>query len=123
MAIRVNLFKSSQEPFCRLLDEHGIEYANHSPSPGVPMASANWLTISEQIANASFWPSLAAVVVAWIRSKASREISVLPKDGRPEVITKNTSIEEVERLLSKSKSLTVFDTAKQSADDAQPGEE
>jgi hypothetical protein len=63
------------------------------------------------LADLSLAPSIAAVLVQWLRSKASRKVILQTKDN--EVIhLEGYSVKEIESLISKASDITVIQTDK-----------
>lgn len=72
---------------------------------GVQMSG---LTV-ELVANATLWPSIAAVIIAWIRAKASRHVTITLDDDR-EIDIRGVDASEVIRLLTIASHVTALDT-------------
>lgn len=80
--IPVHLFKDSFGPFVILLNEHDLKYTMQEVRVGVPMASGGTLEIIQAaLNNSAFWPSLAAVVAAFIKVRSSRKVIITTKQG------------------------------------------
>lgn len=109
--LRVNVFRASEEPFMRLLDEKGIKYYCVSLNSYAPANLGEVLEIVKAVGNASIWASLAAVIVAFIRSKKSRKVIIQTEDNKV-IHAEGYSAEEITKLLENAKNLTVIDAKK-----------
>lgn len=104
--MRVSLFKDSRPSFLGALDAAKIAYNETTGVPGTVMASGS--TIFVEITAAVAAP-LAAVVVMWIRARASRKVILTMKENTVVHIEGYTA-EQVQELLSRVDSLTAIDT-------------
>jgi hypothetical protein len=102
--MRFVLFKDSKASFLRALDENQIAYSS-SATEGI-QASGWSIHVGDVSAVAA---ALASVLVAWIRARASRVVT-LTLEGNKVVHLQGLSIAEVERLLPKAESGAVIDT-------------
>jgi hypothetical protein len=105
----VHVFRDSFGPFIALLKEHQIQFMMREARSATVMASSG---IIELLQTAALWGALAAVVVAYIRARASRKVIITTKDNTV-VHAEGLSVEEVERVLRRAKSLTVIETERQ----------
>lgn len=108
--LRFTLFRDSEASFLQALDEAGVEYRKHVPVPGVAMASGTAIEIVQTLATSG---AIAAVLVAWLKARASRKI-VLNTSTNEVVHLEGYSVKEVEALLPLVKSATAIDTARPS---------
>ncbi|MDH0474471.1 hypothetical protein N7362_06515 [Aeromonas caviae] len=76
-----HVFKDSFRPFVELLNEHQVKYQMREMRSGVPMASSGVIEIVRAIGAASMWAGLAAVFVAFIKSRSSRKVIVTTKNN------------------------------------------
>lgn len=104
--MRVALFKDSHASFLNALDEAGISYEELKPMPGQVMAAGSMVVIAQTTAIAG---SIATVLVAWIRSRASRKIILTLQDNRV-VHLEGYSVEQVQQLLPLVNHVTAIDT-------------
>lgn len=88
-------------------DAAGIQYVRRRPEPGQVMNAGEWIEIAE----ATPWVAIAAVLVAWIRARASREVIITLDDNRI-FHAKGLSVDKVERLLPKAKTIAALETKK-----------
>jgi hypothetical protein len=109
-AIQVQLFKGSYQPFSELLRRSGISFSERRPDPGKIVASSYWIVIDGLGVGAVLTP-LAGVLIAWIRSKASRKVIITTRKDTVINDIQGMSVEEVERILKSAKGLTVIDPA------------
>ncbi|WP_296560795.1 hypothetical protein [Pigmentiphaga sp.] len=107
-AMKIHLFKGSNEAFVSLLDEYGIAYQHLRPRPGVAMASGSVL---ELVQSAAIWGALAAVVTAFLGRHRGRKVVITTKDGTV-VHAEGLPPKELERVLANAQSLTAIDTGK-----------
>lgn len=104
--MRVALFKDSQASFLQALDEAGISYEERRPIPGQIMASGSMVLIAQ---TAAITGSIATVLVAWIKARASRKI-ILTLQGNKVVHLEGYTIEQVRELLPLVDHMTAIDT-------------
>ncbi|MDH4610470.1 hypothetical protein [Pseudomonas sp. BN102] len=107
--IRANLFKSSYTPFIEMLKENEIKYGEVKTFSTAPMASGMVLALYGFLQTAAPWAALAAVLVAWIKSKSSRKVIITTKDNQV-IHLEGLSPKETERLLEVAINLAVIDT-------------
>ncbi|UPG94355.1 hypothetical protein [Luteibacter aegosomatissinici] len=91
-----------------MLDAEAIRHDEILTFSAAPMASAA-SEILYAASGAVPWASIAAVTVAWIRSKASRKVIVTLTDGTV-VHAEGLSVKELESVLDKAETMAVFDT-------------
>lgn len=77
--IPAHVFKDSFRAFVELLKEHGVRYPMREARMGVPMASSGIIEIIQAVGVVSIWGGLAAVLVAFIKSRAGRKVIVTTK--------------------------------------------
>ena len=100
------LFKDSKDSFLYELDKASVKYSRVEAFSGVVMASGTLIAIAQAVASSTV---LAAVVVAWIKARASRKIIVTTNTN--EIIhIEGYSVAEVEKVLSIAMRVTVIDT-------------
>ncbi|MGL4573721.1 MAG: effector-associated constant component EACC1 [Burkholderiaceae bacterium] len=109
--LTVHLFRESFGPFVRLLDEHGIKFQMREVRTGAPMASGGTIELIRAVGDVAMWTSLAAVLVAYIKSRSSRKVIITTKDGMV-VHAEGLSHQELEALLDRAQNLTAIDTSK-----------
>jgi hypothetical protein len=108
-------FRNSHEPFVEMLRKGGIDFSERPPRPGVIMASSFAVEMSGA-AGASLFAAVAYVLVAWIRSRASRKIIINMNDGTV-VHIEGMPVEDVQRVLELTSDITVIDTAPKEPED------
>lgn len=104
----VHLFKSSFGPFLELLNENGIKYNMREVRIGVPMASSGTLEIIKVISDATFWPAVAAVIVAFINRRNGRKVIITIKD-RTVLHVEELSLAELGKMLQLADSIMAID--------------
>ena len=104
--MRVALFKDSQASFLQALDEAGIPYEEVRFAPGQVMASGSMVLIAQTAAVAG---SIATVLVAWIKARASRKI-ILTLQGNKIVHLETCTVDQVRELLPLVEQMTAIDT-------------
>lgn len=109
--LRVNVFKDSQEPFTQLLIENKIEYYVVALNSFGPVNAGEILEIVKTVGNAALWPSLATVIVAFIRARKSRKIIIQTKDNQI-FHAEGFSVEEISKMLENAKNITAIETKK-----------
>jgi hypothetical protein len=107
-AIQVHLFKGSYKPFCELLHGSEIPFSVRPLTPGVITASSEVVEIIYGVG--TVLTPLAAVLIAWIRSKSSRKVIITTNKNAAVHVVEGMSVDHVERVLKASKSLAVIDT-------------
>jgi hypothetical protein len=106
--IRVSVFKHSHDPFVQLLEENGVEYYGVALNSQGPCAAGEIIEIVKNVvANATFWPSLATVIVTFLKMNNSRKIIVTTEDNRV-IHIEGHSPSEVEKILKESKIITAI---------------
>lgn len=107
--LRVHLFKYGGDDFVSLLDEAGVEYRMRQFPPGTIMNAPEALVILKTIAGLSILPSIAAVIVQWLKNRASRKIIIQTKDNQiVHVEGMDIDEEKLARLLELSESVTAI---------------
>lgn len=104
----VHLFKSSFGPFVDELNAHGLRYQLRAVRAGVPMASGEALEIVKALGSATFWPALAAVVVAFINKRNGRKVIITKRD-QTVVHAEGLSLAELEKVLAAAANITAID--------------
>jgi hypothetical protein len=92
-----------------MLDEAAIGYRTRPYPPGRVVASGEIVEILKALGIPSACGSLASVLIAWIKSRASRKV-ILQTDDKKVLHLEGYSVKEIEKLLPKTTSLTVIDT-------------
>lgn len=100
--MRIALFKDSRVSFLQSLTESEINFEELKHMPSGIMASAIYITVAVSSA-------VAAVLVAWLKSRASRKVILTLKDKQV-VHLEGYSVEEVKQLLNMTEVATVIDT-------------
>ena len=106
-SLRFTLFKGSEASFLHALDDAKLRYRKHEPAPGIVMASGTAIEIVQTLATSG---AIAAVLVAWLKARASRKI-ILNTSTKEVVHLEGYSVREIEALLPLVKSATAIDTA------------
>ena len=104
--MRIALFKDSKESFVQALDEAGVSYEELNVPPGQVMASGAMIVVAQTAAVAG---SIAAVLVAWLKARASRKVILTLHDKRI-VHLEGYSVEQVKELLPFVDHGTAIDT-------------
>ena len=78
-ALPIHVFKDSFYPVLELLNENEIKYQIREQRSGTLMASSG---VIEIIVNASIWVSLASVLIAFIKAKNNREVTITTEDNQ-----------------------------------------
>lgn len=107
--LQAHVFKDSFKPFVELLNKHQVRYQMMEMRAGVPMASSGVIEIMQAVGAASVWASLAAVLVAFIKSRASRKVIITTKDNTV-IHAEGLTAKELERILGMAASVAVIDT-------------
>lgn len=104
--MRIALFKDSRASFLQDLSESGIIFEEIKPMPDSIMASGTYVAVAQTAAVAS---AVAAVLVAWLKARASRKVILTLKDKQI-VHLEGYSVEEVKQLINMTETATVIDT-------------
>lgn len=107
--IEIITFRDSKESFLSLLDKSNIPYVKQAPRFGIAMGAGEIVEILKAIGAASIIPSLAAIIVQWLKARSSRKIVLQTKDKKIVHIEGHT-VQEIASLLELAKSLTIIDT-------------
>lgn len=114
--LNVHLFKHSFKPFISLLNEHKLKYQMVGMlRAGVVMNSSETLEILKVISSATFWPSLATVIVAFINRSKNRKVIVTTNDETV-IHLEGMSSSEIETILQQAKSITAIATTSEGSD-------
>ncbi len=105
-SIRIHLFKHSREPVLSLLAEHGVDFVQHAPTPGVIMAAGEWVEVLKTVTIAA---PLAGVVVAFLKHRHGRKVIITSRD-RTVIHAENLTHSELVMVLEKAASVTAIDT-------------
>ncbi|CTP89976.1 hypothetical protein A6R71_14890 [Xanthomonas translucens pv. arrhenatheri] len=108
-ALPAHVFKASFRPFVELLNEHQIKYQIREMRAGLPMASSGVIEILQVVGVASMSGRLAAVLIAFIKSRSSRKVIVTTKDNTV-IHAEGLTAPELERILDMAASIAVIDT-------------
>jgi hypothetical protein len=107
-SIRVNVFKYSKINFIELLRENEIEYFERNLFPaGTIVKTGETIEIIKAVRELSIIPSLAAVIVQWLKNKSSRKIILQTKEKNI-IHLEGYSIEEIEGFLEKAENITAI---------------
>ena len=104
--MRIVLFKDSRESFIQALGETGVAYEELRILPGQVMASGTMIAVAQTTAVAG---SIATVLVAWLKARASRKVILTLHDKRI-VHLEGYSVEQVKELLPLVDHGTAIDT-------------
>lgn len=104
--MRIALFKDSRDSFIKSLDDAGIGYEELRAPPGQIMASGTMITVAQ---TAAILGPVAAVLVGWLKARASRKVILTLQDKRI-VHLEGYSVEQVKELLPLVDHGTVIDT-------------
>ena len=104
--MRIALFKNSRETFVQALEDASIVYEELKAPPGQIMASSIIINVAQTAAVAG---PIAAVLVAWLKARASRKIILTLQDNKI-VHLECYSIEQVKELLPLINHGTAIDT-------------
>lgn len=106
--IPIHVFKHSFGPMVTLLNENDINYQMREIHSGAVMASSE---VIEVIANASIWASLAAVIIAYIKAKNSREVIITTKDNKI-IHARGLDSKQLQSVLQQANDIKAIDTGK-----------
>jgi hypothetical protein len=109
-SIEVHLFRNNYEPFCNDLRNAGIEFVPRPLQLGKIYAAG--LSVDILCATAAVLAPVAAVLVAWIQSRQSRNVIITMNDNKIVHISQGMNADEIEELLKKARWLDVIDTRK-----------
>jgi len=108
--LKVRFFKDGIDEFTELLESNDIPYEEVNNFPlGTVLAAGETLEIIKALAGLSLAPSMAAVIIQWLKNKASRKVILQTKDD--EVLhLEGYSEKEIEALISSAKNITIIQT-------------
>ena len=104
--MHIALFKGSRDSFIKALDESCIGYEELRAPPGQVMASGTMINIAQ---TAAVLGPIAAVLVAWIKARASRKVILTLHDKRI-IHLEGYSVEQIKELLPQVDRGTAIDT-------------
>ncbi len=106
--LHVHVFKDSFGPMIELLNTNGVKYQFREQRSGEVMAASG---VIEVLQSPAMWGALAAVVVAFIKSRNGRKVIITTKDK--EVIqAEGLNSKELQEILKRTKSLAAIDSNK-----------
>ena len=105
----INVFKHSFGPILELLNNSDVKYQMRQMRAGAVMMSSE---VIEIIVNASMWVSLASIIIAFIKAKNGREVTVQTKDNRI-IHAKGLDSKQLQEVLKEACSITAIDTGKE----------
>ena len=104
----ISLLGVGSETLLADFDAAGIQYVRRRPEPGQVMNAGEWIEIAKASAPLA---AIATVAVAWIRARASRKV-IITLDDNTILHAEGLSVDEVERLLPKAKTIAALETKK-----------
>ena len=117
--IKFHLFKNGGREFFRLLSERNTPIQLKRHDPGAVMAAGEIIEIVKVVGGASIIPSIAAIIVQWLKNKGSRKIMIQTKDN---VVVSleghDADKEKLEELLEIADSVSVIQTEPDEGNDA-----
>ena len=111
------LFKDSKASFLSELDRSAIKYNPVEALSSGVMASGTLIAIAQAIASST---AVAAIVVAWLKARASRKI-IVTTEANQVVHLEGYSIAEVEKILAIAARVAIIDTSNGSQEETQSG--
>ncbi len=110
--LEVRFFKDGIDDFKELLSNSDVSYeeVSHFP-PGTIVNSGEVLEIVKALAGLSLIPSIAAVIVQWLKNKSSRKVILQTKENEV-VHLEGYSAREIEELIPNAKNITIIQTKK-----------
>lgn len=103
----ISLLGVGSETLLADFDAAGIQYVRRRPEPGQVMNAGEWIEIAKVVP----WVAIAKVLVEWIRARASRKV-IITLDDNSIFYAEGLSVDEVERLLPKAKTIVAAETKK-----------
>jgi len=79
--ISVHLFRHGGEDFRKLLEKADVKYVIREHKSGVVMNAGDTIELIKLVGGLSILPSIAAVIVQWLKNKTSRKIMIQTKDN------------------------------------------
>ncbi|MFM4931328.1 hypothetical protein ACW5XA_13190 [Aeromonas dhakensis] len=104
----IHVFKDSFYPVLELLNENEIKYQIREQRSGTLMASSG---VIEIIVNASIWVSLASVLIAFIKAKNNREVTITTEDNQI-IHAKGLDSQQLQDVLKHAKGITAIEPHK-----------
>lgn len=108
MTVIFSLFKNSENSFLAALEEASIDYNPVAALSTTIMASAGLIGIAQTVISSG---AVAAIVVAWLKARASRKVIVTTNENQI-VHLEGYTVAEVEKILAIAASVAVIDTEK-----------
>lgn len=105
--IRIYTFKHGGKELFSLLTEENIPIEMQRMEPGTVIASGEWLDIVTAVGGVSLIPSISAVIIQWLKNRASRKIIIQTKNNQI-IHVEGLSIEELEKVLEVAKDITAI---------------
>jgi hypothetical protein len=103
--ISLNVFKNSFGPMIALMNEYDIEYQIQEKRAGVVTMAADG--VIEVLKTPALWGALAAVIVAYIRTKNGRKVIITQNDNTI-IHVQGLNEKELESYLKDSKNIIAF---------------
>ncbi|MDM5149249.1 hypothetical protein [Aeromonas salmonicida] len=108
--LEVRFFKDGIDDFLDLLRRNEIPYEKIDLfPPGTIVASGEVLEILKALAGLSLAPSIAAVILQWLKSRSARKVILQTKDNKIFHL-EGYAASEIEKLIKNTKNITIIQT-------------
>jgi|AntRauTorcE11897_2_1112592.scaffolds.fasta_scaffold06043_2 hypothetical protein len=108
--IRLSFFKDGSEAFFEMLDTADIPYEKIQLfPPGTLVASGEAVEIIKAVAGLAIFPSLAAIIVQWLKANASRKVYIQQQDNSS-ILLEGYSVKDIEKIFEDTKRITIIQT-------------
>ena len=107
-ALPIHVFKDSFIQFLNCSTKNEIKYQIREQRSGTLMASSG---VIEIIVNASIWVSLASVLIAFIKAKNNREVTITTEDNQI-IHAKGLDSQQLQDVLKHAKGITAIEPHK-----------
>ncbi|WP_444892537.1 hypothetical protein ACJJIE_17765 [Microbulbifer sp. TRSA001] len=108
--LEVKFFKDGIDDFINLLKSEKVPFEESFRFPSqVVAASGDSLEIMKAVAGLSITPSIAAIVVQWLKNRSSRKV-ILQMTDKKIVHIEGYSKEEISNLIADASSITIIQT-------------
>jgi hypothetical protein len=105
--LEIHLYNGSYQTLAKEIEASGIEFVERHQ---FSVSSAQVvLELAEILKTPYPWASLSVVLVAWLKAKANRKITVIGKDGRV-IDTHGMAASEIVCILEKTSSVSAYES-------------
>ena len=107
--MKINLFKHGSDEFIELLNDNSIKYQRVQWPPGTILAGPQTIEILTALSGLALFPSVASILVQWLKNRSSRRVTITTEDGKT-ISIEGCTLKEIEKLLKSADSIQIIQT-------------